>query len=96
MTPEQVIARIAEVANTVGWQAGIGGSETAGMIVSCLAKRPELIERFLKEGSELIIEGEIGPENGCLTFHRKDGKVTTPEQLRISRTVKRLEHDANR
>lgn len=96
MTPEQVILHIAKVAEAIGWQANIGASETAGMIVSCLAKRPELVQRFLEEGSGLVVEGEIGPEKGCLTFHRKDGKLTTSETLRISRAVKNLERDANR
>ena len=95
MTPEEVILHIAEVARGVGRQAGVGASETAGMIVSCLAERPELIERFLKEGSGLLVDGEISPDKGCLTFHRVlDGAVTTPEELRIARTVKALERQS--
>ena len=95
MTPEEVILHIAKVAHAVGWQAGIGASETAGMIISCLAKRPELIERFLLEGSGLLVEGEISPEKGCLTFHRRlDGKVTTPQELRIALVVKSLTLEA--
>ena len=92
MTPEQVIKRIADVAQAVGWQAGVGGMETAGMIVSVLAAKPELVQRFLDEGTELLVNGDILPEHGCLTFHRSsDGKVTTPQQLRSAIVVKNME-----
>ncbi len=90
LTPEQVIARIGEVAEAVAWQAGVGASETAGMIISCLVAKPELIPRFLKEGSGLLVSGEIGPDQGCMTFHRADGKVTTPEERRMARDARRL------
>jgi hypothetical protein len=87
-----VVLRIAEVARAVGWQANVGGMETAGVIVSSLAERPELIERFLAEGTELMLAGEIAAEKGSLTFHRvSDGKVTTPQELRSAITVKNME-----
>ncbi|MCW5695757.1 MAG: hypothetical protein KIS96_03370 [Bauldia sp.] len=44
-TPEQVIARLAEIAEVVAWQAGVGGMELAGMFVSVLARHPELMVR---------------------------------------------------
>lgn len=94
VTPEQVIEHIAKVARAVGWQAGVGASETAGMIVSCLAAKPELVQRFLDEGSGLLVSGEIAPENGCLTFHRIDGDVTTPDELRVSRQARKMLLDA--
>lgn len=88
----RAIERIAEVAEAIGWQAGVGGMETAGMIVSVLAEHPELIERFMNEGSGLLIDGEFGAEKGRLTFHRmKDGKVTTPAELRSAIMVKQME-----
>lgn len=93
-TPADVIAHIGQVAEAIGWQAGVGASETADMIVSCLLARPELISRFLEEGSGLLVDGEIGPEKGCLTFHRIDGKVTTPEELRMARDARRMLLDA--
>lgn len=37
MTPEDVIKKIAEIANDVAWQAGVGGLEMAGQFVSVLA-----------------------------------------------------------
>lgn len=89
-----LIKRIAEVAQGIGDAAGVGASELAGQIVSCLAKKPEIIERFMLDGAEMIISGEIATENGVLTFHRQDGKVTTPDALRVSRQVKSLERTA--
>lgn len=87
-----VVLRIAEVAEIVAALSGTGGMETAGMIVSALYERPELIERFLREGQELMIDGEILPEKGRLTFHRRsDGKVTTPQELRAAIMVKNME-----
>jgi hypothetical protein len=94
MTPEEVINHIAKVARAVAWQAGVGASETAGMIVSCLAAKPELVQRFLEEGSGLFVSGEIAPENGCLTFHRMNGDVTTPDDLRVSRQARKMLIDA--
>lgn len=89
-----LIQWIAEVAEAIGWQAGVGASETAGMIVSCLAARPELVHRFLKDGSGLLVDGEIGPDHGCLTFHRMDGKVTTPKELRMARQARKMLNEA--
>lgn len=94
MTPEEFVQHVGKVAAAVGWQAGVGASETAGMIISCLLARPELVQRFIDEGSGLLVSGEIGPENGCLTFHRADGKVTTPEELRGARLARKLLIDA--
>lgn len=92
MISRSVVLRIADVSEAVGWQAGVGGMETAGMIVSALSERPELVERFLAEGTGLMLEGEIMPEKGRLTFHRSsDGKVTTPQELRAAIVVKNME-----
>ena len=89
-TPEQVIGHIGQVAEAVAWQAGVGASEMAGMIISCLLAKPELIERFLIEGSGLLVDGSIGPDQGCMTFHRADGRVTTPEELRMARAARKM------
>lgn len=85
-----LIKRIADVACAVGWQAGVGASETAGMIVSVLAQHPDQIERFMSEGTELMIDGTIAPELGCLTFFSKQGEIVTPAQLAASRGVRRI------
>ena len=88
----EIIAKIGQIAENTGMLAGVGGSETAGMIISCLYERPELIQRFMEEGPSLLVDGEILPEKGRLTFHRAfDGAVTTPEELRIARQARRVE-----
>jgi hypothetical protein len=99
MTPEDFVRRIGEVAEQIGDNAGVGAMEIAGMIVSVLYQRPELADRFMREGVEMMISGDILPENGRLTFHRQsDGKVTTPHDLRNAIMVKNMElgHAAER
>lgn len=76
------IRRVAEIANAVGWQAGVGASETAGQIISVLAVHPEHLERFMAEGSELFIDGTFAPENGSMTYMAMNGQVTSPAKLR--------------
>ncbi len=96
MTPEQTIKRIAEIAQSVGWQAGVGAMEMAGQFVSYLTEHPEHIEAFLRDGTGFVIENGLRVEDGCLTFHRRlDGKVTTPRELRVAIDVKRMERQAN-
>lgn len=77
------VKRIAQVASEVSAQAGVGASETAGLIVSVLAANPEQTERFMAEGSELFIDGTIRPENGCLTHMAMNGQVVSPTRLRM-------------
>lgn len=77
------VKRISDVASAVAAQAGVGASETAGLIVSVLAANPEQTERFMAEGSELFIDGTIRPENGCLTHMAMNGQVVSPTKLRM-------------
>lgn len=87
----EVIQRIAQAANTISAHAAIGGCETAGVMISFLAAHPDRIEAFFRDGW-LEAVGDNDPwATGCLTFHRKlDGRVTTPQDLRISKTVRDL------
>lgn len=94
LTPRQVIERIAQVADSVSWQAGVGGMEIAGTIISVLAKHPDMIEAFMRDGAGAMIDGDYGLERGCLTFHRKDGTVTTPSQLSAARHVHKMKRAA--
>ena len=84
MAPEQVITRIAEYASTFSEQAGVGGCETAGWIVSVLATHPHLIPDFLNDpGAVFIDRDEMRHiENGCLSWHAKNGEIVTPAELR--------------
>ena len=93
-TAQQVIEKIAQVATAVGWQAGVGASETAGMFVSCLAERPDLIDRFMTEGAGLLVDGEIDAGKGCLTFYNTKGDITTPQELRMSCQVRDIKRSA--
>lgn len=81
-TAEDFIKRCAEVANAVGYQAGVGASETAGHIISVLVAHPEHIDRFMRDGSELFIDGTMRPENGSMTYLSRKGEVTSPVVLR--------------
>ena len=91
MDARETIAKIAETAEAVGWQAGVGASETAGWIISVLARYPEHTEGFMTQGYfYLVDQGLTGHEHGCLTFHRKDGTVTTPSELHAAREVQKI------
>jgi hypothetical protein len=82
MSERALIEKIAQVANAVGWQAGEPAMELAGQIVSVLAANPEHIDRFMKEGSGLFLDGTFNAENGCLTYRSIGGDVLSPAVLR--------------
>jgi hypothetical protein len=84
-----LIARIAVIAENVALQAGVGGIEMAGMIVSYLAKHPDRLESILTNGicdepAELWAQGR-------LTWMGKDGRVFSPQDARLRRIVKSME-----
>lgn len=85
-TPEAVVKKLAQVANAVAWQAGVGGIELAGQFVSVLAKNPEKIAAFISGDMDIIADDILlHAENGCLTWHSKSGHVISPEQLRAAK-----------
>jgi len=96
MTPEQTIRRIAEVANAVAFQAGVGGMEIAGQIVSILARHPERVETFLRDGWEVEDDFIAHAENGCLTFFNQAGKVITPAELYDARQIQNIKRRITR
>jgi hypothetical protein len=83
LTPTEVIKRIAEVANAIGWQVAVGASETAGTIISVLAANPQIVDRFLTEGAGTFIDGPISLDaaNGCLTYYAQTGEILSPGEL---------------
>lgn len=88
----RTIQRLAEIAEAFGFQAGVGGMETAGNLVSYLATHPRDIEPLLRFGIfELPSDWH---ERGVLTWHAKDGKVTHPDHARRARVIKKLERGA--
>lgn len=89
----EIIKRIADIAEAIAWQAGVGGMETAGAIVSYLAEHPDHIETVLFGGG--VFETPVGigdyPLHGCLTWHAMNGKIMDPETARLARAAKRME-----
>jgi hypothetical protein len=77
-----LIAKIAETANGVGFQAGEPAMELAGQIVSVLAAHPEHIDRFMVEGTELFLDGTFNIENGSLTYRALNGSILSPSVIR--------------
>jgi hypothetical protein len=91
--PSRVIQRIAQAAHAIGWQAGVGGMETAGSIVSFLAANPERVAPFLA-GEESPCDWDEWLHNGCLTWQGQSGKIVTPEEGRRARLIKKMEKGA--
>lgn len=91
-TPERLIMELAKRSELYAMQAGVGGMETAGGIVSYLAAHPDDIEPFLNGGVfELPADWIV---QGCLTYHAINGKVTHPETARHARIIKSLKDAA--
>ena len=83
MDASQVIQRIAEVANAMSFQSGEPGLETAGMIVSCLASRPELADAFMEKGAGLFIDGDLDfRRDMSLSYRSIGGDILDPKVLR--------------
>jgi hypothetical protein len=75
------VARIVNVARAIGAQAGVGGRETAGAIVSYLATSADEIGPFMDgKLSPLDFKGDW-MRGGCLSWHAANGKVVHPEDL---------------
>lgn len=77
-----LVAKIAQVATAVGFQANEPAMELAGQIVSILAANPEHIERFMVEGSGLFLDGTFNHEKGSLTYRAMSGSILSPSVLR--------------
>lgn len=83
----EFLNRVAEVSAAFADAAGVGGVETAGQIISCLAASPENLDRFMVDGAELILDGTIGIGLGGLSWHAADGRVVSPSEYRKRRGV---------
>jgi hypothetical protein len=87
-TALEFIERLSDCAEALGEDAGIGGMETAGMVLSFLANRPDWLGAFMKGGITALPSDFF--ERGLLTFHGADGKVRLPRELRYSRIVAKM------
>lgn len=89
----RAIERIAIVSDDFAQQAGIGGMETAGRLISYLATHPRDIEPLLRFGPfELPSDWH---ERGCLTWHAVNGKIVHPDHARRARTIKKMEKQSH-
>lgn len=91
--PADTVKYIADVAEAFAEAAGVGGVETAGAIISYLAAHPDLVANFMDDGPEFLmnVDARRIHADGKLTWHRGgDGRVVTPQDLRISSTVRDL------
>jgi hypothetical protein len=90
---EKVIERIAQIAEALSVQAGVGGMETAGAIVSYLAEHPRDIEPCLRFGTSELPTDWL--RLGCLSWHAQNGSIVRPEFARRAAIIKQLEkrHD---
>lgn len=81
---KEAVLQIAKAAHAIGWQAGVGGMETAGAIVSYLAQHQDQIPLFFA--------GEVSPvdwrdftHGGCLTWHAQNGGgIVHPADVRAA------------
>lgn len=82
VTGADLVAKIAQVASGVGFQANVPALDIAGQILSILAANPEHIDRFMVEGTELFLDGTFNYENGSLTYRAVNGSILSPSVLR--------------
>lgn len=87
------IQRIADTAEAFAAQAGVGGAETAGLIVSFLAEHPDWTGAFFKRGSTFDLPDNWF-ETGCLTWSAENGKVVHPTYARRSRIIAKIAREA--
>ena len=78
------IRKVALAAEAIGFQAGVGGMETAGGIISYLAAHPEHIAAFNKNGSVFDLPNDWIID-GCRTWMAADGKIWHPDDARAAR-----------
>lgn len=86
------IEQLADRSDAFARQAGVGGMETAGHIISYLAENPHHLEPFLNGG---IFEFPMNwIEHGRLTYRAINGQIVHPQTARHARIVKKLKGGA--
>lgn len=93
-TAQELVQKVREVAHAVAFQSGTGSLECAGMIMSCLARKPELIDRFMREGSGLIVDGVISVGRGEFFYHAMDNTVRPASDAAKAETIRQLKRNA--
>lgn len=82
------IEQLASRSEGYAYQAGVGGMEIAGGLLSYLAEHPKDLEPFINGGIF-----ELPPnwfELGGLTWLANNGKVTHPQTARDARIINRM------
>jgi hypothetical protein len=87
------VRQVAQSAHAISLQAGVGGMETAGAIISYLAAHPEHIATFMENGSTIDLPDDW-IDGGCLTWHAANGKIVHPSEARAAREAKRAQVQA--
>lgn len=82
-----VIDRIADLSEALGEQAGVGGMETAGHLISYLNEQPIHLEALLRGGVFELPQNWI--ERGTLTYHANNGRIVDPAYARRARLISR-------
>lgn len=85
----EFIERVAEVSENVSFQAGVGGMETAGGIISYLAEHPERLDDFMLEGFFAL--PTMMHRDGRLTWHGMNGKIVSPEYSRRAALIGQMQ-----
>lgn len=83
---QDFIAHVAKVSHAIGFQAGVGGRETAGAIISYLAQHPDKLDAFM-QGGVFAWGTDEWITGGCLTWQANDGKVWHPADARAARAA---------
>lgn len=85
---ESFIDHLARVSASVGDQAGVSATETAGQILSFLAKHPDWLGAFMK-GGYFALPRDFW-ERGSLTWEAANGRVVDSQDLRLGKVVRRM------
>lgn len=92
VTARAFLDKVVSIARAIGWQAGVGEMETAGSLISYLARFPEKLPAFMADDFSIISDLPTDwLTQGCLTWHRKDGKIVSPEHARQHAIIRKLE-----
>lgn len=95
ITASEFLAKVAYIAEVVGWQAGVGAMETAGSLISYLARFPEKLPAFMADDFSVISDlPSDWLTQGCLTWHARNGSVVKPEFVRRAKVIKDMEKGA--
>ncbi len=82
------IELLADRSEAFAYMAGVGGTETAGHLISYLSENPKDLEPWLVGGFMELPERWL--ERGVLTYHAVNGKIMHPREARRYRIIKSL------